>query len=185
MDRPVPTDLPDPQKLIANPTRAVNSTIRARRILRAQNGRDERKRKDDEKRRRDVWPRGRDRAAGGCKLGAESEELLDQLGSVACWTVFHKYVVSGFSRTVSGPPEGGHYVQMKTAVVAGRVVNESTPRASTSLWSSWRLTAEVPGVIGAAAADVVRGRRIRTQWPRSISDPSRHMGGQNRLRFGA
>ena len=33
------------------------------------------------------------------------------------WSVFQKYVVSGFSRTVSGPPEGGHYVQMKIAVV--------------------------------------------------------------------
>jgi hypothetical protein len=30
---------------------------------------------------------------------------------------FYLYVVSGFSRTVSGPPEGGHYVQMKTAGV--------------------------------------------------------------------
>ena len=26
------------------------------------------------------------------------------------------YVVSGFSRTVMGPPEGGHYVQMKIAL---------------------------------------------------------------------
>ena len=29
----------------------------------------------------------------------------------------HHEGVSGFSRTVSGPPQGGHYVQMKTAVV--------------------------------------------------------------------
>jgi hypothetical protein len=27
--------------------------------------------------------------------------------------IFHQDVVSGFSRTVSGPPEGGHHVQLK------------------------------------------------------------------------
>jgi hypothetical protein len=32
------------------------------------------------------------------------------------------YVVSGFSRTVSGPPEGGHYVQMvETSFIAVQV----------------------------------------------------------------
>src|SRR6185295_20231145 len=30
-----------------------------------------------------------------------------------------KYVVSGFSRTVSGPPEGGHYIQMENGLTAG------------------------------------------------------------------
>ena len=28
------------------------------------------------------------------------------------------YVVSGFSRTVTGPPEGGHYLPMEIAVAA-------------------------------------------------------------------
>ena len=48
-----------------------------------------------------------------------------------------------------------------------------------------RLAAEVPRLVGAAAADVVRDRRIRTQRPRSIGDRPGHVGGQNRLRLGA
>src|SRR5258708_3036053 len=35
-------------------------------------------------------------------------------------SAFDKYVVSGFSRTVSGLPEGGHYVQMKIALIPQR-----------------------------------------------------------------
>src|SRR6185295_678424 len=38
-----------------------------------------------------------------------------------------KYVVSGFSRTVGGPPEGGHYIQMKNGLGDTDVVQAFRP----------------------------------------------------------
>src|SRR6185295_12483258 len=42
---------------------------------------------------------------------------------------FILYVVSGFSRTVTGPPEGGHYVQVKIALEWRIPRRAAAPRA--------------------------------------------------------